>query len=725
MEDKTKQLMDVFTSEAYKPMKLKELMILLDIPKEKREEFADVLQSMIRDGRINVTNHGKYFAVKAGAYSNCEADTKIRGTFFASARGFGFVKQTLSGEAGDSTSEIPDIYIEAKNVNGAMHKDEVEAVILYTGDKHPVGKVTAVLQRANETVLGTLVMKNSYGFVVPERNRFMKDIYIPKEAIGEAQDHSKVWVKITDFGDQKRNPEGQILSVLGDAADPRTDIEGAILSYGLPATFPEEVIREARAIPPYVSEKDIEGREDLRNEVIVTIDGEDAKDLDDGVSVTENADGTYTLGVHIADVSHYVKEGSALDTEAKSRGNSVYFPNRVIPMLPKELSNEICSLNAGVDRLAMSCIMTIDDQGRILDHRVVESVIRVTRRMSYKEVAALLEDTADDALKTECESLLPMFKTMARLSALIRKRRKQHGAIDFDFPEPKAILDENDYPIEIYPYKRSVATDMIEDFMLAANETIAKLAFWQSLPFLYRNHEAPTDEKMQEFATFLGGFGLTLHIQNEIHPKKLQQVLDATAHEAEGPLIHRVLLRCMKQARYGNECLGHFGLAMDQYTHFTSPIRRYPDLQIHRILKTVAKSGECKISESTLGEVAAHCSATERKAAEAEREVMKYFKALYMQSEIGRIHKGVISGVTNGGIYVELYNTVEGIIRLTSLSDHYELDAQHYRLVGERSGRVFTLGERVKVEVLDVDLPMSQVVFGLVENTKKRKNSER
>lgn len=722
MEDKTKQLMDVFTSEAYKPMKLKELAILLDVPKEKREEFADILQGMIRDGRINVTNHGKYFAVKAGAYSNCEANTKIRGTFFASARGFGFVKQTASGETGENASDIPDIYIEAKNVNGAMHKDEVEAVILYTGDKHPVGKVTAVLQRANETVMGTLVMKNSYGFVIPERNRFMKDIYIPKEAIGEAQNNSKVWVKITDFGDSKRNPEGEILSVLGDAADPRTDIEGTILAYGLPVAFPEEVIREAKSIPPYVTERDIVGREDLRKEVIVTIDGEDAKDLDDGVSVTENADGTFSLGVHIADVSHYVKEGSALDTEAKKRGNSVYFPDRVIPMLPKELSNEICSLNAGVDRLAMSCLMTVDAQGRIIDHRVVESVIRVTRRMSYNEVSALLEDTADDALKTECEGLIPMFQAMAKLSALIRKRRKQHGAIDFDFPEPKAVLDENGFPIDIYPYKRSVATDMIEDFMLAANETIANVAFWENLPFIYRNHEAPADDRMEEFVSFLGGFGVALHLQNEVHPKKLQQVLDVTAHEAEGPLIHRVLLRCMKQARYGSECLGHFGLAMEHYTHFTSPIRRYPDLQIHRLLKAGLDSN---ISEAALGEIAAHCSATERKAAEAEREVMKYFKALYMQSEIGRIHKGVISGVTNGGIFVELHNTVEGVIRLSSLNDHYVLDETNYRLVGERTGRVFTLGQRVKIEVLDVDLTMAQVIFGLVEESRSSLRKER
>lgn len=723
MEDKTKQLMDVFTSEAYKPMKLKELAILLGVPKEKREEFEEILQGMVRDGRISVTNHGKYFAVKDGAYTNCEANTKVRGTFYASGRGFGFVKPMESDHSTDK-DETTDIYIDAKNVNGAMHKDEVEAVILYTGDKHPVGKITAVTKRANEMVIGTLILKNSYGFVIPERNRFLKDIFIPKEALNGATDRSKVWVRVTGFGNEKQNPEGEILQVLGDASDPRTDVEAMILAYDLPNGFPEEVIREALAVPKTVSASDRSGREDLRDLTIVTIDGEDAKDLDDGVSLTKNEDGSYELGVHIADVSHYVREGSALDTEAQKRGNSVYFPDRVIPMLPKELSNDICSLNAGVDRLAMSVLMKVDDQGRILDHRLVESVIRVTRRMSYKEVTALLENTADEALLSECEMLIPIFRDMERLSALIRKRRKQHGAIDFDFPEPKAILDANGYPTEIYPYKRTVATDMIEDFMLAANETIAKLAFWQSLPFLYRNHEAPTDEKMQEFATFLGGFGLTLHMQNEIHPKKLQQVLDMTAREAEGPLIHRVLLRCMKQARYGNECQGHFGLAMEQYTHFTSPIRRYPDLQIHRILKAVLHGDEGEFSESVLGEIAAHCSATERKAAEAEREVMKYFKAVYMQSEIGRIHKGVISGVTNAGIFVELYNTVEGIIRLTSLNDHYVLDAQHYRLVGERTGRVFTLGERVKVEVLDVDLAMAQVTFGLVEKTKKRKNIE-
>lgn len=720
MEDKTKQLMDVFTSEAYKPMKIKELAILLGVPKEKREEFADILQGMVRDGRISVTNHGKYYAVKGGSYTNCEANQKVRGVLFASGRGFGFVKPSLS-EGSENTEELPDIYIEAKHVKGAMHKDEVEAVILYTGDKHPVGKITSIIKRANETVIGTLILKNTFGFVIPEHSRYLKDIFIPKEALKDAADRSKVWVRITDFGDEKKNPEGEILQVLGDSSDPRTDVDAMILAYDLPNAFPEEVLKEARSIPKSVSQSDLSGREDLRDLVIVTIDGEDAKDLDDGVSVTQLKDGTYELGVHIADVSHYVKEGSALDTEAKKRGNSVYFPDRVIPMLPKELSNEICSLNAGVDRLAISCIMTVDSEGRITDHRIVESVIRVKRRMSYNEVTALLEDTADEALKAECADLIPMFQTMAGLSAAIRKRRKQHGAIDFDFPEPKAVLDENGYPVDIYPYKRSVATDMIEDFMLAANETIANVAFWQNLPFLYRNHEAPAQDKMEEFVSFLGGFGIALHLQNEVHPKKLQQVLDATAHEAEGPLIHRVLLRCMKQARYGNECLGHFGLAMEHYTHFTSPIRRYPDLQIHRILKF---GTDPDVSESSLGEIAAHCSATERKAAEAEREVMKYFKAVYMQSEIGRIHKGVISGVTNGGIFIELYNTVEGVIRLSSLSDHYVLDEAHYRLVGERTGRVFTLGQRVKVEVVDVDLALAQVIFGLVEEDKKRRKKE-
>jgi len=726
MEDNTKQLMDVFTSTEYKPMKLKELAILLGVAKEDREKFGDILQGMVRDGKISVTNHGKYFAVKAGAYSHCEANTKIRGTFYASAKGFGFVKpivnEDISGNESAGNTILPDLYIDAKNVNGAMHQDEVEAVILYKGDKHPVGKVVSILKRANETVIGTLMIKNSHGFVIPERNRYLKDIYIPKEDLQNAPDHSKVWVKITDFGGERKNPQGILLQVFGDASDPRTDVDAMIRALGLPDDFPEEVLREVKTIAPIVTQDEMQDREDLRETIIVTIDSEDAKDLDDGVSVSENADGTYELGVHIADVSHYVKEGSALDAEAKLRGNSVYFPDRVIPMLPKELSNGICSLNAGVDRLAMSCIMTIDAQGRVIDHRILKSVIRVKRRMSYNEVTALLEDTADADLKNECKELIPMFLIMKELSDKIRKRRKKQGAIDFDFPEPKAILDENGYPIDIYPYKRSVATDMIEDFMLAANETIAENAFWQNLPFIYRNHESPTDEKMQEFSTFLGGFGLALHLQNELHPKKLQQVLDATAKEAEGPLIHRVLLRSMKQARYGNSCQGHFGLAMERYTHFTSPIRRYPDLQIHRILKAADPSS---FSENMLAEVAAHCSTTERKASEAEREVMKYFKAVYMQNEIGRIHKGIISGVTNGAIYVELHNTVEGVIRLSSLNDHYVLDEKRYCLVGEKTEKTFSLGQRVKVEVKEVDLAMAQVIFELIDTDKKQRQRGR
>jgi ribonuclease R len=541
------------------------------------------------------------------------------------------------------------------------------------------------------------------------------DIFIPLERSKGAVSGHKVVVEITDYGRKDKKPEGKVVEILGHVNDPGVDILSLVRAYGLPEEFPPKVMNQVENVAKPVSEADMAGRMDLRDWQMVTIDGEDAKDLDDAVSLTMDGE-NYVLGVHIADVSNYVQEHSALDVEARERGTSVYLVDRVIPMLPHALSNGICSLNQGENRLALSCIMTINPKGQVIDHTIAETVICVDRRMSYTNVKKILADH-DENVIAEYETLVPMFEQMEKLAEILRSKRMKRGSIDFDFPETKVILDRAGNPIDIRPYDRNVATRLIEDFMLVANETVASDYFWREVPFVYRTHENPDNEKMQKLSTFINNFGYSLHIgADEVHPKELQKLLEKIDGTEEEPLISRLTLRSMKQAKYTVENTGHFGLAADCYCHFTSPIRRYPDLQIHRIIKESLRGrlNEKRMEhyEHLLPEVAKHASEMERRADEAERETVKLKKVQYMEKHLGECFEGVISGVTEWGFYVELPNTVEGLVRVTALTDdYYHYYEDTYELVGEATNRRYKLGQKVRVQVERCDRLLRTIDF--------------
>ena len=646
-------------------------------------------------------------------------DEARTGLFCGTRRGFGFVTPAEGGE---------DVYIPESETGGAFHGDTVAYRLLGpAGDgRRALGRVEQVLTRGITELVGTFEPYKKNGFVVPDDQKLSFDVFIPAGQSMNAVDGHKVVVKIKQYGGAGQNPEGSVVRILGHKNDPGVDIQSIAMAYGLPQEFPETVMRQVSRIPTCVAETDRQGRLDLRETCMVTIDGEDAKDLDDAVSLSKE-EGVYRLGVHIADVSHYVGEGSPLDKEALKRGTSVYLVDRVIPMLPHALSNGICSLNAGEERLALSCLMEIDASGDLISYEVAESVIRVDRRMSYTEVNGILNgcpaegeplDGKEAAGLPPCPAAIgDMLREMDNLASLLRRRRHERGAIDFDFPESKIILDERGRPVAVRPYERNRATRLIEDFMLMANETIAEGVYWQELPFLYRTHEKPAAERMKKLTVFLTNFGQYLKGQpDRIQPKEIQKLLDRIAGTPEEALLSRMALRSLQQARYGTQCLGHFGLASRYYCHFTSPIRRYPDLQIHRILKENLH-GKLDVErmahyERLLPQVASQSSVTERRADEAERETEKLKKAQYMKQFLGEEFDGVISGVTNWGMYVELPNTVEGMVRLSDLEDDYYLyDETRMELKGEQDGRVYRLGERIQVRVIRVDMATHTVNF--------------
>lgn len=638
----------------------------------------------------------------------------IVGQFVANPRGFGFVEVEGMDE---------DIFIPEEYVHGAFHSDTVEVEILpeSTG-KRQEGRIRNILVRGMEELVGTYQGEKNFGFVIPDNSKVLQDIFIPIEHHGSAVTGDKVVVTITDYGNQAlhRKPEGKVKEVIGNINDPGVDILSIVKNYDIPYEFPEKVINQANRCPDQISEADMYGREDLRDVMMVTIDGEDAKDLDDAVSLTIDDKGLYHLGVHIADVTNYVQESSALDREALKRGTSVYLVDRVIPMLPHRLSNGICSLNHGEDRLALSCLMTIDKSGKVIDHDIVESVINVNERMSYTSVAKILEDK-DEEETAKYKELVPMFEEMAELSSILRKKRESKGAIDFDFPETKIILDEEGNPIDIVPHERNTATKLIEDFMLAANQTVAEHFFYLQSPFVYRIHEQPDPEKISSLAAFVNNLGYHIRTRKDegVRPKELQKLLKGIEGTKEEAVISRMTLRSMMQAKYSTECTGHFGLAFDYYCHFTSPIRRYPDLQIHRIIKdhlrgrmTAAKSSHY---EEILDEVAKHSSETERRAEEAERETDKLKKAQYMENHIGECFEGIVSGVTAWGLFVELENSCEGMVRAAAMSDDfYVYDEGNMKLVGERTHKEYTLGQRVMIRVAGADRLTKSIDFKLV-----------
>lgn len=738
-EERKQMLLTLMKDPTYVPMKLKELAMLLGVPKEQRKDLEEVLNELVASGKVGISKKGKY------ARSEVFAQT---GIFSAHHRGFGFV--TIEGRDGD-------LFVPPDDTGDAMDGDTVQVIIDENGrGGRAEARVLKVLKHANETLIGTFEKNKSFGFVIPDNPRITMDIFIPQGKENGAVSGHKVVVKLDTYATRNKNPEGHVQEILGHINDPGVDILSIVRAYGLPEEFPEDVMEEVSHAPEelsadYVAEEiGKNGRVDLRDVPMVTIDGEDAKDLDDAVSVSKetiNGETIYHLGVHIADVSHYVKEGTPLDAEAYKRGTSVYLVDRVIPMLPHRLSNGICSLNAGCDRLAMSCLMDIDEKGIIVGHKICESVVRIDRRMTYTAVNAILEakngteepqtdapekekskEKAEFAKKCleEYADFVPMFLLLDETARVLRKKRMARGAVDFDFPECKIILDAKGRPVEIRPYERNAATMLIEDCMLAANETVAEDYYWQQIPFLYRSHEKPDGEKIKRFGILINNFGYSIRLQNgELHPKEMQKLLEKAAGSPEEALLARLALRSMKQAKYTTECMGHFGLAANYYTHFTSPIRRYPDLQIHRIIKENLHGGLTKKRiahyEKILPEVAIWTSSRERLADEAERETDKAKKVQFMERHIGEEFTGVISGISNYGFYVELPNTVEGMVRLANLDgDYYVFDEEHYELVGERTRKKFKLGQTVKIQVVSVDRYLKTIDFLPVRNFDKR-----
>ncbi len=638
-------------------------------------------------------------------------DRLLTGIFTGHVKGFGFVTAEGMEE---------DLYIRAENVNGAMHQDEVQVLLKAAQEgKRREGIVKKVLTRGTMQLVGTYQESKHFGFVIPDNGRYTRDIFITKEHSKGAVNGQKVVVALTDYGTEEKSPEGRVLEILGHVSDPGTDVLSVVKEYELPVEFPEKVMNQAERTPEQIREADMQGRMDLRKVPMVTIDGEDAKDLDDAVSLhMEN--GHYVLGVHIADVANYVQERSAMDREALKRGTSVYPVDRVIPMLPEKLSNGICSLNAGVDRLTLSCIMTIDKKGNVIDHVIAETVIRVDQRMTYTSVKKILEKDEEETARYR--ELVPMFLRMGELAQLLREKRGKRGSIDFDFPETKVKLDEEGCPVEIMPCERNAATRIIEDFMLIANETVAEDCFWQQLPFLYRTHEKPDPDRMRKLVTFLHNFGYTLRLKdNEVHPKEIQKLLAKLEGTAQEALIDRLTLRSMKQAKYTTECTGHFGLAAKYYCHFTSPIRRYPDLQIHRIIKDTLrgrmKEEKLQHYQMILDEVAKQSSERERRAAEVERETIRLKKAEYMSRHLYEEFDGVISGMTAWGIYVELPNTVEGLVRASSLQgDYFEYNESTYEMVGAHTGKTWKLGQSVRIRVAGADTKARTIDFEMAES---------
>ena len=720
---------DLICCKEYQPMRAKDLAVLLQVPAGKREELHEILDMLLEEGKITVNKRGKYEAVRGSKKEQEKEEKKgkrdkkekkkketqkyLIGIFAGHAKGFGFVE--LLDENGE------DIYIPEEETGGAFHGDKVQVALKKENKpgKRREGRVIKILERGTREIVGTFQESAGFGFVVPDNQRFLRDIFIQKENFLGARNQDKVVVEIRDYGTRKRSPEGKIIQVLGNSEEKGIDVLSVAKSCGLPMEFPEKVLNQAERIRESLNEGDFYGRLDLRDVPMVTIDGEDAKDLDDAVSLSKEGN-LFHLGVHIADVSNYVQYSSALDREALKRGTSVYLVDRVIPMLPKKLSNGICSLNAGEDRLALSCLMDIDEKGKVVSHGIAETVIHVNERMTYTDVKKILRKE-DQQLAERYRELLPMFFQMEELSALLRKRRKKRGAIDFDFPESKIELDENGKPVRIYPYEQNVATRIIEDFMLAANETVAQEYAQAGIPFVYRTHDTPDMEKMEPVLELVHRAGVKVKkSKEEIRPKEVQKILKELEGKESEDFFSRLLLRSMKQARYTTECTGHFGLAARYYCHFTSPIRRYPDLQIHRIIKENlrGKMTEAKMRhyEEILDEVARQSSATERRAEEAERETIKMKKAEYMESQIGEIFEGVISGVTDWGLYVELPNTVEGLVHVNSLmDDYYVYDSVHYTLTGERKKRSFAIGQKVKVRVAQADARERTVDFVLAD----------
>lgn len=699
------QVLELMRKEAYKPLDWEEMARTLGV--KDIGGFKLVLQQMEKRGEVILTRREKYgLPEKMGL---------VVGRLQRHAGGFGFV--IADGP------DIPDTYISAENLNGAMHNDRVvvrPAAPTIRRAAKPEGEVIRVLERANRTVVGTFERIKGYGFVTPDDQRIGQDVFIPEANQNQVKNKDKVVVEITRWPEKRRNPEGQIVEVLGKHGAPGVDVLSIVRKHELPEAFPPAVLKEADKIPAAVTPEDFIGRRDLRDLKMVTIDGEDAKDLDDAVSIEMLPDGKFRLGVHIADVAYYVQEDSKLDQEALKRGTSVYLVDRVIPMLPPKLSNGICSLNARVDRLAMSVLMDIDSRGQVQHYEMFPSVIHIRERMTYDAVRQILVDQ-DPVLLDRYRDLTEDFRLMEELCRILYRKRLDRGAIDFEFPESKVKLNADGKPAEIVKKMRTIAEHLIEEFMVVANETVATHLREREMPFLSRVHQQPELENLEQLNEFLHtlGYHVKSDRQGRVHPKAYQAVLNKVSGGPEAKAVGMVMLRSMKHACYHQQALGHFGLAATDYCHFTSPIRRYPDLIVHRVLReelekgALAASRRAKLAEK-MPSYAEQSSVREKVAEEAERESVDMKKVEYMQDRLGEVYQGHVSGVMPFGFFVELDNTVEGLVRISSLTDdYYEYHEKQLAISGRHTGKVYRLGTPVTVQVAMVDIDKRQVNFEL------------
>ena len=699
------QLLGLINDPHYNPLKREELALIFNIHPSEMPMFYNFLDELEEDGYIIKTKKGRVMSPnKMGLFV---------GKFVAHRKGYGFV---------ESDEEFTqDLFIPKDDINGALHNDRVMAEIVTpaTEDKRAEGKVIKIIKREVTRVVGLFQENKSFGFVVPDDKKFNQDIFIPKRGFNGAKNDDKVVCEITLWPQENRKPEGKIIEVLGKKGERGVEIDSIIRAHGLPEEFPKKVIDEANYVSSQDLEDEIARRLDLRHLDIFTIDGEDAKDLDDAISIEVLPNGNYKLGVHIADVTHYVREKSKLDKEALKRATSVYLVDKVIPMLPKQLSNGVCSLNPFEDKLTLSCIMEIDENGKVVNSEIAETVINSKARMTYTEVSDILEKD-DEKLKQTFAKQVEDFKNAEKLARILMKRRERRGAIDFDFPESKIILNREGKVVDIKCYERRISNKMIEEFMLVANETVAEHFYWLQLPFVYRIHETPSAEKMEDLNKFIATFGY--HIKGDledVHPKEIQSLVEKIKGTKEEESISTIALRSMKQAKYSPQCIGHFGLAAKYYCHFTSPIRRYPDLQIHRIIKEQLNNKLNNKRQEQLSHIVEYASTQsserERAAELAERDVHDFYKACYMADKVGQEFDGVVSSVTSFGMFVELENTVEGLIRLANMRDDYYIYNQEtYTIMGERSHKTFKIGDTVRIKVDNVNVDFREIDFVLI-----------
>ncbi len=704
--EKQELILNFMKDENYTPMKAKEMAMILGVPKKEYNQFLDIIRYLEENYKIVKNRKNRYRLI---------GENFVEGIYRKNQRGFGFVK------IDDREDEI---YIAKEDSLNALNGDRV--LIEITEEQNKVkraeGKIKKIIKHEKETVVGTFQESRNFGFVVPDDKAFGTDIFISKGKFLNAKNNQKVVVKITKYPQKGKNAEGEIIEVLGSIDEAGVDMLSIIKEYDLPAEFPENVIEEAKKYGDKIDAKDIQNRIDCRQDIIFTIDGEDAKDLDDAVRVIKLKNGNYRLDVHIADVSYYVREGSLLDKEAQIRGTSVYMLSRVIPMLPKELSNGICSLNAGQDRFTLSCSMEINNKGEVVSAEVYKGIINVTERMNYHDVQKIL-DKSDEKVLKKYEKYIGNFELMAELAEILKKKRLEQGYLNLDIPESKIDLDENGKVISIGKYETSFSNEIIEQFMLSANETIAEKFYWLEAPFIYRVHEDPDIEKVKELNKFLYNFGLKIRIVNEkIYPKEVSKILEEIKGKEEEKVVSTLILRTLKIARYEAENKGHFGIASKYYCHFTSPIRRYPDLFIHRIISKYLEENYV-VSDKFIEDFkqkaidrARMSSEREKVATKAERDSEDMKKAEFMQDKIGQEYEGIVSSVTQFGIFVELENTVEGLIRFENLGNEYFIyDEDRKRLIGENSNKVYKIGDKVKIRVISANKLLRQIDFEIVE----------